>query len=77
MIVYMITFLMCIQTNLIPIIKLFSMVYNLEYTDFEINIAILFHELMNHKYLADFTSVIEYNIYIRANKIILSSSSIL
>ena len=40
MIVYMITFLMCIQTNLIPIIKLFSMVYNLEYTDFEINIAI-------------------------------------
>ena len=42
MIVYMITLFKCFQTNLIPIIKLFSMVYNLEYTDFEINIVILF-----------------------------------
>ena len=33
MIVYMITLFICFQTNLIAIIKLFSMVYNLEYTD--------------------------------------------
>ena len=72
MIVYMITFLMCIQTNLIPIIKLFSIVYNLEYTDFDINIAILFHELMNDKYLADVTLVKEDDIHLRAHKIILS-----
>ena len=77
MIIYMITLFMCFQTNLIPINKLLSMVYNLEYTDFEINIAILFHELMNDKYLADVTLVTEDDIHIRAHKIILSSSSIL
>ena len=69
MIVY-ITLFKCFQTNLIPIIKLFSMVYNLEYTDFEINIAILFHELMNDKYLADVTLVIEDDTHIRAQNII-------
>ena len=58
-------------------IKLLSMVYNLEYTDFEINIAILFQELMNDKYHADVTIVTEYDIHIRAQKVILSSSSIL
>ena len=47
MIVYMITLFMCFQTNLIPIIKLFSVVYNLEYTDFQINNMILFQRLMN------------------------------
>ena len=61
-----------LQTNLIPIIKLFSMVYNLEYTDFEINIVILFHELMNDKYLADVTIVKEDDIHLIAHKIILS-----
>ena len=69
MIVYMITFLMCIQTNLIPIIKLFSIVYNLEYTYFEINIAIIFHELMNKKYLADVTLVNKDDLYLTAHKI--------
>ena len=59
MIVYMITLFICFQTNLIAIIKLFSMVYNLEYTDFQINIAKLFHELMNDKYPADVTLVTE------------------
>ena len=53
------------------------MVYNLEYTDFQINIAKLFHELMNDKYLADVTLVTEDDIQVRAHKIILSSSSIL
>ena len=72
MIIYMITFLMWIQTNLIPIIKLFSMLYNLEYTDFEINIAILFYEVMNYKYLADVTLVKEDDIHLTAHKIILS-----
>ena len=57
--------------------KLFSMVYNLEYTDFQINIPKLFHELMNDKYLADVTLVTEDDIQVRAHKIILSSSSIL
>ena len=33
MIVYMITLFICFQANLIAIIKLCSMVYNLEYTD--------------------------------------------
>ena len=41
------------------------MVYNLEYTDFEINIAILFHELMNNKYLADVTLVTKDDIEVR------------
>ena len=59
MIVYMITFLIGFQKNLILIIKLFSLVYNLEYTNFEINIAIIFHELMNDKYLAVVTLVKE------------------
>ena len=77
MIVYMIILFMCFQTNLIPIIKLFSMFYNLEYRDFEINIVILFHELMNDKYLADVTLTIEDDMHVRAHKIILSSSSIL
>ena len=77
MIVYMITLFICFQTNLIAIIKLFSMVYNLEYTDFQINIAKLFHELMNDKYLADVTLVTEDDIHVRAQKIIFSSSSIL
>ena len=77
MIVYMITLFKCFQTNLIPIIKLFIMVYNLEHTDFEINIVKLFLELMNVKYLADVTLVKEDDIHIRAHKIILSSSSIL
>ena len=53
------------------------MVYNLEYTNFEINIAIIFYELMNDKYLADVTLVIEDDIHITAHKIILGSSSIL
>ena len=61
-----------IQTNLILIIKLFSMVYNLEYTNFEINITIIFHELMNDKYLADVTIVKEDDIHLTAHKIILS-----
>ena len=52
------------------------MVYNLEYTDFEINIAISFHEVMNDKYLADVTLVKEDDIHIRAHKIILILSSI-
>ena len=77
MIVYMITFLMCIQTNLIPIIKSFSMVYYLEYTDFEIDIAILVQELMHDKYLAYVTLVTEDDKHVRAHKIILSSSSVL
>ena len=51
------------------------MVYNLEYTNFEINIAIIFHELMNDKYLADVTIVKEDDIHLMANKIILSLSS--
>ena len=72
MIIYMITFLMCLQTNLIPKIKLFSLVYNLEYTDFDINIAIIFNELMNNKYLADVTLVKEDYIHLTAHKIILS-----
>ena len=55
MIVYMITLFICFQTNLLAIIKLFSVVYNLEYTDFQINISKLFQELMNDKYLADVT----------------------
>ena len=46
------------------------MVYNLEYTDFEINIAILFHELMNYKYLADVTLVKEDDTHLTANKMI-------
>ena len=61
----------------IAIIKLINIVYNLEYIDFEINIVILFHELMNDKYLADVTLVPEDDMHIRAHKIILSSSSIL
>ena len=77
MIVYMITLFICFQTNLLAIIKLFSVVYNLEYTDFQINISKLFHELMNDKYLADVTLVTEDDIQVRAHKIILSSSSIL
>ena len=48
------------------------MVYNLEYTNFEINIAIIFHDLMNDKYLADVTIVKEDNIHLIAHKIILS-----
>ena len=72
MIVYMITIFMCIQTNLIPIIILFSIVYNLQYTNFEINIAIIYHELMNYKYLADVTLVKEDDIHLTAHKIILS-----
>ena len=44
------------------------MVYNLEYTNFEINIAIIFHELINDKYLADVTLVIEDDIHSRAQK---------
>ena len=51
--------------------------YNLEYTDFEINIVILFYELMNDRYLADVTLATEDDMNIRAHKIILSSSSIL
>jgi hypothetical protein len=51
------------------------MVYNLEYTNFEINIAIIFHELMNDKYLADVTIVKEDDIHLTAHKIILSESS--
>ena len=77
MIVYMITLFICFKTNLIAIIKLFIMVYNLEYTAFEINIAILFQEVMNEKYNADVTIATEYDIHIRAHKIILSSSNIL
>ena len=53
------------------------MVYNLEYTDFEINIVILFHERMNDKYLADVTLAKEDDMHVRAHKIILSSSIIL
>ena len=67
MIVYMIILFMCFQTNLIPIIKLFSMVYNLQYTDLEINIVI-FHVLMNDKYLADVTLVTEDDIEARTYK---------
>ena len=48
------------------------MVYNLEYTNFVINIAIIFHELMNDKYLADITLVKEDDIHLRAHKITLS-----
>ena len=48
------------------------MVYNLEYSDFDINIAKLFHEQMNYKYLADVTLVKEDDIHLRAHKIILS-----
>ena len=77
MIIYMITLFICFQTNLLAIIKLFSVVYNLEYTDFQINISKLFHELMNDKYLADVTLVTEDDIQVRAHKIILNSSSIL
>ena len=55
MIVYIITLFKCFQTNLITIIKLFGMVYNLKYIDSDINIVILFHELINDKYLADVT----------------------
>ena len=77
MIVYMITLFICFQTNLLAIIKLFSVIYNLEYTDFQINISKLFHELMNDKYLADVTLVTEDDIQVRAHKIILNSSSIL
>ena len=55
MIVYLITLCTCTQANLVPIIKLFSMVYNHEYTNFDINIAMIFHELLNDKYLADVT----------------------
>ena len=76
-IVYMITLFICFQTNLLAIIKLFSVVYNLEYTDFQINISKLFQELMNDKYLADVTLVTEDDIQVRAHKIILNSSSIL
>ena len=71
MIVYMITLFICFQTNLIAIIKLFSIVYNLEYTDFQINIAKLFHELMNDTYFADVTLVTEDDIQVKAQKIIL------
>ena len=77
MIVYMITLFICFQTNLLAIIKLFSVVYNLEYTNFQINISKLFQELMNDKYLADVTLVTEDDIQVRAHKIILNSSSIL
>ena len=48
------------------------MVYNLEYTNFEINIAIIFHDLMNDKYLADVTIVKEDDIHLIAHKMILS-----
>ena len=48
------------------------MVYNLEYTNFEINIAIIFHDLMNDKYLADVIIVKEDDIHLIAHKIILS-----
>ena len=48
------------------------MVYNLEYTNFEINIAIIFHDLMNDKYLAEVTIVKEDDIHLIAHKIILS-----
>ena len=68
MIIYMTTLFICFKKNLIAIIKLFSMVSNLEYTDFEINIAILFQELMNDKYHADVTIVLEYGVHIRAYK---------
>ena len=71
MIVYMITLFICFQTNLLAIIKLFSIVYNLEYTDFQINIAKLFHELMNDTYFADVTLVTEDDIQVKAQKIIL------
>ena len=72
MIVYMITLSICFQTNLIVKIKLFSMIYNLEYADFEINIALLFHELINDEYFADVTLVKEDDIHLTAHKIILS-----
>ena len=52
--------------------KLFSMAYNLEYPYFQINIAKLFHELMNDKYFADVTLVKEDDIHLTAHKIILS-----
>ena len=51
-------------------IKLFCMVYNLEYTDFKINIAKSFHKLRNDKYFADITFVTEDDIQVRAPKII-------
>ena len=57
--------------------KLFSILYNLKYTDFQINIAKLFHEIMNKKYLADVSLITDNDIHLRAHKITLSSSSIL
>ena len=77
MIVYMITLFLCFKTNLVAIIKLFSMVYYLEYTNFEINIAIIYHELINDKYLADVTLVKEDDIDMTAHKTVHSSSNIL
>ena len=48
------------------------MVYNLQYTDFQINIATFYYELRNYLNFADLTLVTGNDIQIRAHKIELS-----
>ena len=74
-IVYMIHYLGALR-QFIAIIKSFNMFYNLEYTDFYINIIKSFHELRNDKHTTDVTLVTEDDIQVKAQKIIVISSSI-
>ena len=60
----------------IAIIKSFNVFWILRIQIFYINIINSFHELRNDKNPADVTLVKEYDIQIKANKFILSSSSI-
>lgn len=52
--------------------KLLNMVYNLQYTDFQINIATSYYELRNYLNLADLTLVTGHDIQFREHKIELS-----
>ena len=52
--------------QVITLIELFNMVYNLEYTNFVINIAKSFHKLWNGKHLKYITLVTEDDIQVRA-----------
>ena len=58
--------------QIIAIIKLLNMVYNLQYTDFQINIATSYYELRNYLNFADLTPITDDDIQIRAHKIKLS-----
>ena len=58
--------------QIIAIIKLLNVVYNLQYTDFQINIATSYYKLRNYLYFADLNLVTGDDIQVRAHKIELS-----